>query len=133
MLALEGDAWMFEADIGGNFNGWKLLGSYFLGYRMPLALDTIGILVETDQNLGYVRKLSPLAGGGWGSDFLLITVRPVFSFRLSERNSLALLFQFRRERLYTEDSVFYAFYEHRDYAGTYWDFYRIAFSYSLRL
>jgi hypothetical protein len=128
-----GQAWMFEADIGENFNGWKLLGSYFLGYQMPLALDTVGVLLETDQNLGYVRALSPAAGGGWGSDFLLITISPVFNFRLSKRNSLAVLFQFRRERQYTENSVFYAYYEHRHYSGTYWDLYRVAFSYSLRL
>jgi hypothetical protein len=128
-----GQAWMFEADIGENFNGWKLLGSYFLGYQMPLALDTVGVLLQTDQNLGYARELSPVAGGGWGSDFLLITIGPVFNFRLSERNSLAVLFQFRRERQYTEGSVFYAFYANRKYAGTYWDLYRVAFSYNLRL
>jgi hypothetical protein len=128
-----GQAWMFEADIGENFNGWKLLGSYFLGYQMPLALDMVGLLLETDQNLGYVRELSPLAGGGWGSDFLLITISPVFDFKLSKRSSLAVLFQFRRERMYDEDSVFYAYYQNRHYTGTYWDFYRVAFSYSLRL
>jgi hypothetical protein len=131
--AARGEAWMFEVDIGENFNGWKLLGSWFLGYRMPLALDTVGVLVKTERNLGYVRELSPLADGGWASDFLLITVGPVLNFRLSERNSLAVLLQFRRERRYTEDSVFYAYYANREYAGTYWDFYRLAFSYSLRL
>jgi hypothetical protein len=129
----KGQAWMFEADIGENFNGWKLLGSYFLGYQMPLMLNTVGVLLETEQNLGDVRDLSPLAGGRWASDFLLITISPVLSFKLSERSSLAALFQFRRERLYTEDSVFYAYYDNRRYAGTYWDFYRIAFSYSLKL
>jgi hypothetical protein len=57
----------------------------------------------------------------------------VLSFRLSKHSTLAALFQFRRERLYTSDKVFYAFYANREYAGTYWDFYRIAFSYSLEL
>jgi hypothetical protein len=129
----KGQAWMFEADIGENFNGWKLLGSYFLGYQMPLVLNTVGVLLETEQNLGYVRDLSPLAGGGWASDFLLITVSPVLNFKFSERSSLAALIQFRRERLYTASSVFYAFYANRDYAGAYWDLYRIAFSYNLKL
>ena len=128
-----GQAWMFEADIGENFNGWKLLGSYFLGYQMPLVLNTVGILLQTEKNLGYVQELSPLAGGGWGSDFVLITISPVLNFKLSERSSLAALVQFRRERLYTGTSVFYAFYENRQYAGAYWDLYRIAFSYSLKL
>ena len=128
-----GQAWMFEADIGENFNGWKLLGSYFLGYQMPLALDMVGVLLQTEQNLGYVRELSPLGSGGWGSDFLLITVGPVFNFSISERNSLAVLVQFRRERRYTGDTVFYAYYANREYAGTYWDLYRLAFSYTLKL
>jgi len=131
--AAKGQAWMFEADIGENFNGWKLLGSYFLGYKMPLVLELAGLLLETEQNIGYVHELSPAVGGGWGSDFLLLTMSPVLSFRLSERSTLAVLFQFRRQRLYTPDSVFYAFYANRKYAGTYWDFYRIAFSYSLKL
>jgi len=131
--AERGQAWMFEADIGENFNGWKLLGSYFLGYQMPLVLNTVGVLLQTEQNLGYVRDLSPLAGGGWASDFLLITIAPVLNFKLSERSSLAALFQFRRERLYTSDSMFYAYFENRNYSGVYWDFYRIAFSYSLKL
>ena len=129
----KGQAWMFEADIGENFNGWKLLASCFLGYQMPFVLNTVGVLLETEQNLGYVRDLSPLDGGGWASDFLLITVAPVLSFTLSEHSSLVVLVQFRRERLYTADTVFYAFYANHDYAGVYWDFYRIAFSYSLKL
>jgi hypothetical protein len=128
-----GQAWMFEADSGENFNGWKFLGSYFLGYKMPLVLELAGLLMETEQNLGYVHDLSTVASGGWGSDFLLITLSPVLSFRLSKHSTLAALFQFRRERLYTSDKVFYAFYANREYAGTYWDFYRIAFSYSLEL
>jgi hypothetical protein len=131
--AERGQAWMFEADIGENFNGWKLLGNYFLGYQMPLVLNTVGVLLQTEQNLGYVRDLSPLAVGGWASDFILITISPVLNFKLSERSSLAALVQFRRERLYTANSVFYAYFENRDYVGVYWDFYRIAFSYSLKL
>lgn len=128
-----GQAWMFEADSGENFNGWKLLGSCFLGYQMPLPLEVAGILLETEQNLGYVRELSPLSSGGWGSDFFLLTLSPVLSFRLSKHSTLAALFQFRRQRMYTPDTVFYAYYANRKYAGTYWDFYRIAVSYSLEL
>jgi len=131
--AVKGQAWMFEADNGENFNGWKFLGSYFLGYKMPLALELAGLLLETEQNIGYVHELSTTASGGWGSDFLLLTLSPVLNFRLTEHSTLAVLFQFRRERLYTSKSVFYAFYANRKYAGTYWDFYRIAFSYSLEL
>ena len=131
--ARKGDAWMWEADSGENFNGWKLLGSYFLGYQMPLVLDTVGVLLETEQHLGYVAELSPGLSGGWGSDFVTITLGSVTNFALSEKSSLAILVQFRRERLYTLDSIFDAFYATREYAGTYWDFRRVAFSYTLKL
>jgi len=131
----KGDAWMWEVDNGENFNGFMFYGTYFLGYQMPLVLNTAGILVETEQNLGYVRDLSTMDSGGWGSDHVLITVSPVFNFTLSESSSLAVLFQFRRERLYDEsdDSIFANYYENRHTVGTYWDFYRIAFSYGLTL
>ena len=124
---------MFEGDKGENFNGFKLYGSYFLGYQMPLVLDMAGVLLQTSQNLGYVRDLSTKSSGGWGSDYVQITVGPVFSFDLSENSSLTLLIQFRRERLYTDSTIFYNYYENRSYKGTYWDLRRIAFSYSKRL
>ena len=131
--AQRGQAWMWEADEGENFNGWKLLGSYFLGYRMPLVLDTVGLLLEAERHLGYAAGLSRMAGGGWGSDFTYLTLGSVTNFALGERSSLAVLLQFQRERLYSEDSIFDAYYQTREYAGAYWDFYRVAFSYTLKL
>jgi hypothetical protein len=133
--ANKGEAWMWEDDIGENFNGFKFYGTYFLGYQMPLVLSTVGILLETKQNLGYVKDLSTMDSSGWGSDFVAITVGPTFDFTLSETSSLAVLVQFQRKRLYdaSNDSIFAKYYENRNYVGTYWDFYRIAFSYGLEL
>jgi hypothetical protein len=127
------EAWMWEADKGENFNGLMFYGTYFLGYQMPLALDTIGVLMETEQNLGYVKDLDATEGTDWGSEYVQITISPVFSFTLSDSSSLAVLFQFRRERRYDDTSVFYNYFRNRDQVGTYWDFYRIAFSYGLKL
>ena len=131
----KGEAWMWEADKGENFNGFKYMGTYFLGYQMPLPLDTVGLLVETEQYLGYVKDLDESDVGTWGSDYVQITVSPIFNFLLSESSSLTVLFQFRREQLYDEsnDSIFANFFRNRDALGTYWDFYRIAFSYTLLL
>jgi hypothetical protein len=125
------EAWMWEADNGENFNGFKLFGSYFFGYQMPLILDTVGVLLQTEQNIGYVKDLSTMSDSGWGSDFVLITVGPVFNFVISEKSSLAVLIQFHRERLYDDPSIFANYYENRHYIGTYWYLRRIAFSYSL--
>jgi len=131
--AERGDAWMWEADKGENFNGLMFYATYFLGYQMPLALDMVGLLVETEQNLGYVKDLDAEEGTNWGSDYVQITASPVLSFTLSESSSLAVLFQFRRERLYDNTTVFANYFRNRNEVGTYWDFYRIAFSYGLQL
>lgn len=127
------EAWMWEDDKGENFNGFKLLGSYFVGYQMPLLLDMVGILLETEQNLGYVKDLSKMSDGGWGSDFVQVTVGPVLNIALSEKSSMTVLIQFRRERLYDEPSIFANYYENRTYTGKYWDLRMIAFSYSQKL
>ena len=131
----KGEAWMWEADKGENFNGFRFYGTYFLGYQMPLALDTLGLLVETEQNLGYVKDLDTEDSADWGSDYLQITVSPVFGFTLSETSSLAVLLQFRREQLYdqSDDTIFANYFRNRNQVGTYWDFYRISFSYVLKL
>ncbi len=131
--AEKGQPWTWEADNGENFNGFMFYGTYFLGYQMPLALNTVGVLVETEQNLGYIKELSPMDSNGWGSDHVLITLGPVFNFTLLESSSLAVLLQFRRERLYGDPSIFEPYFENRQAEGTYWDFYRIAFSYGLDL
>jgi hypothetical protein len=39
--------WDYELS-GGLVNGLNYYGSYFLGYRMPIILNTIGLLLETD-------------------------------------------------------------------------------------
>jgi hypothetical protein len=131
----KGEAWMWEADDGENFNGFMFYGTYFLGYQMPLALDMVGLLLETEQNLGYVKDLDAEDLGDWGSEYVQVTLSPVFSFNLSKTSSLAVLFQFRRERLYDEsdDTIFANYFRNRNQVGTYWDFYRIAFSYGLQL
>jgi hypothetical protein len=129
----KGEAWMWEADKGENFNGLMFYGTYFLGYQMPLALDTIGVLMETEQNLGYVKDLDTGDLGDWGSEYVQVTISPVFGFTLSDSSTLAVLFQFRRERKYDDTTVFANYFRNRDQIGTYWDFYRIAFSYGLKL
>jgi hypothetical protein len=126
----KGEAWMWEADGGENFNGFQYYGTYFLGYQMPLVLDTVGLLVETRQHLGYVTDISPMDSGGWGSDHVEITLSPLFNFSFTGYGALTVLFQFRRERLYDEPSIFANYFRNRSAIGTYWDFYRIAVSYT---
>jgi hypothetical protein len=129
------EAWVWQADDGENFNGFRFESTWFLGYRMPLALQTVGFLVETRQNMGYVKDLSAMDSGGWGSDHVFVSLGPVLSFAIPERGSLTALVQFRRERLYdqSDDSIFAAYYANRHAVGTYWDLRRVAFSWTTPL
>ena len=61
--------WIWEADNGMDFNGWQLYGSYFLGYQMPIVLDTAGLLLQTQGYVGSGARHVDAASGGWGSDF----------------------------------------------------------------
>lgn len=128
-----GDAWQYKADAGMNFNGFRLYGTYFLGYQMPLVLDTVGILLETNQNLWDTADLSKFTNGGWGSDFLQLTFGPLFNFKLAETSSLAVLCQFITERNYTQSTIGNKYYANRVQDGSYIDFYRLAFSYTQKL
>jgi hypothetical protein len=126
-------AWEYEADGGMNFNGFKFLGSYFLGYQMPIALNTVGVLVETEQYVGDVATKSPMNAGGWGSDFVEVTISPLASVTISEATSLSILLQFQNARDYTKETIGNRYFEYRSYTGTYFDLYRIAFVFGVEL
>jgi hypothetical protein len=127
------EAWIWEADDGMNLNGWKLKGSYFLGYRMPLALDMAGILLETEGYLGTAASRSPMASSGWGSDFVFYTIGLVLDFRLGRSSSLAILPQFKTGIDWSDATTMALRFEDRSYEGPYLYFYRVAFDYSLKI
>ncbi len=140
--AKEGNPWQWLADEGENLNGWEFKGSYFLGYQMPLVLDTVGFLVETSQLIGPNRQLSAMAGedgdlsttpdNGWGSDFISVTFGPLANFSFDEHHSLAVLVQFKSEIDYTDDSIFNQFYQNRIFEDTFVKFYRVAMAYNYK-
>ncbi|MBN2510620.1 MAG: hypothetical protein JXB03_10090 [Spirochaetales bacterium] len=132
-LAGKHDAWQYEADSGRNFNGFKFLGSYFLGYRMPLVLDTLGFLVETNEWIDYNRSRSSMDSGGWGSDLVNITLGPVFNFTLPSSDSLAVLIQFKNGVDYSDETTGYRYFAYRHADGTYWKFHRIALRYTMKI
>ncbi|MBI9097400.1 MAG: hypothetical protein JEY91_02930 [Spirochaetaceae bacterium] len=127
-----GAPWQWLADRGENLNGWEFEGSYFLGYQMPLALDTLGFLIETSQLLGPDNQISTMADGGWGSDFIQVTFGPLGNFTFDEHNSLAVLIQFQTGLDYTNESIFNQFYQNRSYEDTYVKFNRIALAYNYK-
>ncbi len=140
--AISGLPWQWLADSGENVNGWKFSGTYFLGYQMPVMIDTVGVLVETSQQIGPEGSASPMAGAdgdvsttadnGWGSDFVSVSFGPVANFSFDDHNSLTVLLQFKNGKDYTDSTIFNRYYQNRQYEATYLKFNRIAFSYSYR-
>ncbi len=125
--------WQYEADSGENFNGLKLYTTGFLGYRMPLIVDTVGFLVETEQYIDSNSERSPMGEGGWGSDFVFVTFGPLVNVKLDNSSNLTILLQFKNGRDYTDDTIGNRFFEYRSYQYTYYYLYRLAFNYSLKL
>jgi hypothetical protein len=128
----EDEAWIWEADDGMDFNGWKLKGSYFLGYQMPLKLSMAGILLETEGFFGSLRDRSPMTAG-WGSDYTYYSLGFLANFRLNERSNLAILPQFKTGIRWSDETYRIKYFEYREYKGSYWYFNRIVFDYSLKL
>ncbi len=125
------EAWLWEADFGYDFNGWKLKGTYFLGYQMPLVLNTVGVLLETEQWLGAPAGYGTIASGSWGSDFVSLNFGPVFNFTLGEKSTLAVLVQFKTAQKWTDATTMIRYFENRVYDSAYLYFNRVALDYVL--
>jgi hypothetical protein len=130
--AANGESWIWEADAGMNFNGWKLKLSGFLGYRMPLALDMLGVLCEAERYIGDVARISPRSSsGGWGSDAPRALLGPVIDFDLGEGASVAVLLQFKAGAKWSDATTMEEDFRSRDYESLFWCFHRVAFDFTL--
>lgn len=124
-------SWLYEADEGENRNGWNYYGNYFLGYRMPLRLNTAGMLIEEDLYL-YGRPGS----ADWGDDMSRWTFGPMLNFTVSKNVEAALLTQWRTRRDYTSATKDYEFYQDRRVTGDggrHVEFYRAALNVTVKL
>jgi len=125
------DSWLYEADKGENRNGWNYYGAYFIGYQMPLVLNTAGFLVEEDLYL-----FDTPDGALWGDDLARWTFGPLLDFTLGERTSAALLVQWHSMRNFTGETEDYGFYQDRrliDDDRYRMEFYRAALSVTVKL
>lgn len=126
-------AWQWAGDEGLNFNAAKLATTHFLGYQMPLPLQLVGALFETESYLPPVSTWSPLAEGGWGSDFLSLKMSLVTQWALGETTSLAVLLGVANFVDYTDGTIFNRFYAHRSAETVGWKLDRLSFAWTLRL
>lgn len=125
------DSWLYEADTGENRNGWNYYGNYFLGYRMPLFLNTAGFLLEEDLYLFGTKDRSL-----WGDDLPRWTFGPLLNFTLGERTSAALLVQWQGRRNFNDETEDYGFYQDRrmtDDDRYHIEFYRAALSVTVKI
>ncbi|MEW6564247.1 MAG: hypothetical protein ACOZCE_11465 [Spirochaetota bacterium] len=128
--AQNGQAWLYEADGGENFNGAKFYGTYILGYQMPLKVNFVGFIAESDEWIGEVRNYSTMDSGGWGSDFRTWQLGSLTNVQFGEKDSLLVLVQFKQARDYTDATTRNRSFETRVYEAPYWYFNRIALSYT---
>jgi hypothetical protein len=95
--AAAGDSWVFANDDGENRNGFNWYGNFLLGYRMPIFLNTVGLLTEMDKYLYGIP-----GEADWGGDLIRWTFSGVFNVTLTRRISAALLVQCRTRRNYRD-------------------------------
>lgn len=127
--AADGESWLYEADEGENRNGWNYYGVYFAGYRMPIALELVGVLAE--ENLRLYRTPG---GASWGDRLPRWTVGPLLGWAFSPRLSAILLVQVRSARNFTDETEDLGFYQARRLKNETLDleFYRAALTVSWR-
>jgi hypothetical protein len=102
------DSWCFEADSGENQNGFNYYGSFFLGYQMPIFLNTLGILTEMDKYL-----YNTPGGDLWGDQMIRWTFGLLLNFTITPKLSAAVITQMRTLRNYTNPGAEDLYYRNR--------------------
>ena len=128
-----GEAWLWQADAGINFNGWRHLGTYVLGYQMPRKLNFAGVMVETEAWLGDLIDDSTMATAGWGSDFVTVILSPLANLAFDDANSLTFVMQIKSTQDWDDGSTQERSFQQRNYEGRLWKLDRIVFSYTRKL
>ncbi|MBN1682506.1 hypothetical protein JW865_03015 [Candidatus Bathyarchaeota archaeon] len=126
--------WIYQG-ADPQLNGFRYNHSSFIGYKMPTLLNTTGLLIETEQYLFDNADRSLIEDGGWGSDYIQLTLGWLFNFSITENQSIVILPQIRNKLHYTDDTAKNIYFFNRlvdTDSSTYWDFHRVAFSYSYK-
>ncbi len=139
----EDQPYMYEADRGMNYNGWRFSCEFFLGYQINVIEDDRGddkqFIKMRNKNFtittglfGNIEKLdithnyrSQMKNGGWGSDFVTVEFGPSIRFELPWNYYLILFAFFATDREYTSDTVGNIDFRERKYQDWYIHFRRI--------
>ena len=123
----DGKIWLWQL-VRNNCNGWRYTANFVLGYQMPLPLSMIA--VNTDVYTLFNSDDYGIYSSSYNGDFTNVTISPMLKFDFSKKDSLFVLFEFKKRRSFEE--------EHSDskeeifltYSGAEWFFNRIAFSWT---
>jgi len=125
------ESWLYESDSGENRNGWNYYGNYFLGYQMPIVLNTAGVLFEEDLYLVNTDGRS-----FWGDNLPRLTFGPLFNFTVTKNLALAFLVQAHSVRNFTDETKEFKFYQTRQISDSNRlrvEFYRAALNMTLQI
>ena len=123
----DGKIWLWQL-VRNNCNGWRYTANFVLGYQMPLPLSMIA--VNTNVYALFNSDDYGIYSSSYNGDFTNVTISPMLKFDFSKKDSLFVLFEFKKRRSFEE--------EHSDskeeifltYSGAEWFFNRIAFSWT---
>lgn len=121
----DGEIWQWQ-ESARKANGLQYSFTGVLGYQMPMTLNMVGLMLEME---GHLDKddYGPVAQS-FDGDFTTTAISALTSFKLSDKNSLTVLYTFERERSYSQ------LHDDEDQepllhvTGGEWSFYRVALS-----
>lgn len=129
------DPWIYQGGEGDKLNGFIYKHTTFVGYQMPLVLEKVGFLIETESNLFSNNTVSKMSDGGWGSDFIKLRLGALLNFKINNAHSITILPQFTTARRYTDATNREIYFKNREVntnSPTYWDFERVALIYTYK-
>jgi len=128
--AKNGESWFYESDDGENVNGFNYYGNYLIGYQMPIFLDTIAVLAESDLYL-----YDTPGRNTWGDERMRWTFSAVLNFAITKSLNITLITQMRTRRNYEQSNYEEIYYRYRKIDSSdplRLEFYRVAATVSYR-
>ncbi len=102
-------SWVWQNDVGENRNGLRYEASYVLGYKMPIYLNLIGMMVNTEKTYFAVKK--GVNKSKWGEDRLYVKFGPILNFEIMKGMNLLLIAEWETKHPYTSGEN--SFYQNR--------------------
>ena len=123
----DGKIWLWQL-VRNNCNGWRYTANFVLGYQMPLPLSMIA--VNTDVYALFNSDDYGIYSSSYNGDFTNVTISPMLKFDFSKKDSLFVLFEFKKRRSFEEEHSESKEEIFLTYSGAEWFFNRIAFSWT---